>query len=203
VQSFALREAILSAPIMMSLRLSAAGFADVEVQERPRWRACERAMWETAVASTLAATPRSAPSATRACAPWTPSPAPPRHGCRDRPLTVLPRLIYVKTPAPDREPRLAQLLARIRDEGGVSYQHFSDPAELQQLVENDLAVPGGRVGRLSITQAWRAAAWLAGNLSDEQLLAQNILFFAATGKNPAGAAFVHIGGSRVWVRQKP
>jgi predicted ATPase len=52
----------------------------------------------------------------------------------------LPRLIYVKSPAPDREPRLAALLARIRDEGGVSYQHFSDPAELRQLVENDLAV---------------------------------------------------------------
>ena len=32
------------------------------------------------------------------------------------------------------------MLARIRDEGEVSYQHFSDPAELQQLVENDLAV---------------------------------------------------------------
>ena len=30
--------------------LSAAGFADVEVRERPRWRACERAMWEAAVA---------------------------------------------------------------------------------------------------------------------------------------------------------
>jgi predicted ATPase len=52
----------------------------------------------------------------------------------------LPRLIYVKGPAPDREPRLAALLARIRDEGGVSYQHFADPAGLQQLVENDLAV---------------------------------------------------------------
>jgi len=52
----------------------------------------------------------------------------------------LPRLIYVKSPAPDREPRLAALLARIRDDGGVSYQRFSDPAELQRLVENDLAV---------------------------------------------------------------
>jgi hypothetical protein len=52
----------------------------------------------------------------------------------------LPRLIYVKTPAPDREPRLAEMLARIRDEGDVSYQRFSDPAELQQLVGNDLAV---------------------------------------------------------------
>ncbi len=52
----------------------------------------------------------------------------------------LPRLIYVKSPAPGREPRLAQMLARIRDEGGVSYQHFSDAGELQPLVENDLAV---------------------------------------------------------------
>src|ERR1700742_2472931 len=45
----------------------------------------------------------------------------------------LPRLIYVKSPAPDREPRLTELLARIQDEGGVSYQHFSDPAELRQV----------------------------------------------------------------------
>src|SRR5215470_6969018 len=52
----------------------------------------------------------------------------------------LPRLLYVKGPAPDRETRLAALLDRIRDEGGVSYQHFSDPAGLQQQVENDLAV---------------------------------------------------------------
>jgi predicted ATPase len=52
----------------------------------------------------------------------------------------LPRLIYVKAPAPDREPRLAEMLARIRDEGGVSYKAFADPAELQQLVEDDLAV---------------------------------------------------------------
>jgi predicted ATPase len=52
----------------------------------------------------------------------------------------LPRLIYVRSPAPDREPRLTELLARIRNEGGVSYQHFSAAPELQQLVENDLAV---------------------------------------------------------------
>jgi len=52
----------------------------------------------------------------------------------------LPRLIYVKSPAPDRGPRLAEMLARIRDDGGVSYQCFSDPAELQQLVQDDLAV---------------------------------------------------------------
>jgi predicted ATPase len=52
----------------------------------------------------------------------------------------LPRLIYVKSPAADRDPRLTQMLARIQDEAEVSYRHFSEPAELQQLVENDLAV---------------------------------------------------------------
>src|SRR6201986_3429737 len=53
----------------------------------------------------------------------------------------LPRLLYVKTPAPDREPGLAEMLARIKNEGDVSYQRFTDAAELQRLVENDLAVP--------------------------------------------------------------
>jgi predicted ATPase len=51
----------------------------------------------------------------------------------------MPRLIYVKSPAGGRDPRLAQLLSRIRD-GGVSYQHFTDATDLQRLVENDLAV---------------------------------------------------------------
>ena len=68
----------------------------------------------------------------------------------------LPRLIYVKGPAPDREPRLAELLARIQDEGGVSYQHFSAAAELQQLVENDLAVLLSE--RFEITRPGQAAA---------------------------------------------
>jgi predicted ATPase len=52
----------------------------------------------------------------------------------------LPQLLYVKGPAPERESRLAAMLAQIRNVGGTSYQHFSDPAELQGLVENDLAV---------------------------------------------------------------
>jgi hypothetical protein len=52
----------------------------------------------------------------------------------------LPRLVYVKSPAPERDPRLTQMLARIKDEAEVSYQHFSGAAELQQKVENDLAV---------------------------------------------------------------
>jgi predicted ATPase len=52
----------------------------------------------------------------------------------------LPRLLYVKAPAPEREPRLADLLARIKDEASVSYRHFRTAAELGRLVRDDLAV---------------------------------------------------------------
>ena len=51
----------------------------------------------------------------------------------------LPRLLYVKSPAPEREPRLAKMLDRIKEAADVSYQHFSTAADLQCLVENDLA----------------------------------------------------------------
>jgi len=52
----------------------------------------------------------------------------------------LPRLLYVKTPAPGREPRLADLLARIQEEASASYRNFRTPAELDRLVRDDLAV---------------------------------------------------------------
>ena len=52
----------------------------------------------------------------------------------------LPRLLYVKAPALDREPRLADLLARIREEASASYRHFGTSAELGRLVRDDLAV---------------------------------------------------------------
>jgi hypothetical protein len=51
----------------------------------------------------------------------------------------LPRLVYVKGPAPDREPRLAELLVRITDEASISYRRFRTPAELGRLVRDDLA----------------------------------------------------------------
>jgi hypothetical protein len=51
-----------------------------------------------------------------------------------------PRLLYVKQPAPEREPRLGDLLSRIEAENGVSYKLFSTAAQLQELVEDDVAV---------------------------------------------------------------
>src|ERR1700756_5963545 len=53
---------------------------------------------------------------------------------------VLPRLIYVKSPAAGREPRLTELLARIEAEGVVSYRPFKDADELASLVADDLAL---------------------------------------------------------------
>ena len=53
---------------------------------------------------------------------------------------ALPRLLYVKAPAADRDPRLADLLARIQDDASASYRHFGTPAELGRLVRDDLAV---------------------------------------------------------------
>jgi predicted ATPase len=50
-----------------------------------------------------------------------------------------PRLIYIKTPASEREPRLQALLDRIRTEDAASYQKFATPEELRERIANDLA----------------------------------------------------------------
>jgi predicted ATPase len=72
----------------------------------------------------------------------------------------MPRLIYVKSPAGEREPRLAEFLARIKADDSVSYQRFSDPAELQRLVEDDLAVLLSE--RFELTRGPDGAATSAG-----------------------------------------
>src|SRR5512143_3628938 len=51
-----------------------------------------------------------------------------------------PKLIYIKAPAPEREPRLKELLERIRGDDRVSYKPFSTSDELRDLIENDLAM---------------------------------------------------------------
>ena len=50
-----------------------------------------------------------------------------------------PKLIYVKTPAPDRETRLKDLLDRIKADN-VSYKYFTSIDELHDSIENDLAM---------------------------------------------------------------
>jgi len=51
-----------------------------------------------------------------------------------------PKLVYIKTPAPNREPGLSKLIARIQRDDRSSYRPFSDPDELRSLVADDLAV---------------------------------------------------------------
>jgi predicted ATPase len=51
----------------------------------------------------------------------------------------LPRLIYVREPGADRQPRLAELLDRVRTDDRASYKAFSTPNELRRLLEADLA----------------------------------------------------------------
>ncbi len=51
-----------------------------------------------------------------------------------------PKLIYLKMPAPERQPRLDKLIARIQRDDGVSYRPFSTADELRTLVADDLAV---------------------------------------------------------------
>jgi predicted ATPase/class 3 adenylate cyclase len=51
-----------------------------------------------------------------------------------------PMLLYLKRPAPDREPRLAAMIEGIRAAGAVSYRVFATPRELERLLADDLAV---------------------------------------------------------------
>lgn len=51
----------------------------------------------------------------------------------------LPLLIYIREPSPEREPRLKELLADIRDDDRTSYKSFSTPEELEELIVADLA----------------------------------------------------------------
>jgi predicted ATPase/Tfp pilus assembly protein PilF len=61
----------------------------------------------------------------------------------------MPRLLYIKNPAPGREPALTRMLGQIRNENGSSYKHFATPDELRELVENDLV--------LLLTESFEAA----------------------------------------------
>jgi predicted ATPase len=67
----------------------------------------------------------------------------------------IPRLLYVKTPAPEQEPRLAAMIADLQTDGTDSYRSFRSPRELGRLVRDDLALllserfttPGGPADR--------------------------------------------------------
>ncbi|WP_210506422.1 DUF4062 domain-containing protein [Naasia sp. SYSU D00057] len=51
----------------------------------------------------------------------------------------MPRLMYIKETTGEREPRLVELLDRIRTDDMASFKYFADPAELADLLVTDLA----------------------------------------------------------------
>ena len=51
-----------------------------------------------------------------------------------------PMLLYLKRPAPDREPGLTAMIDSIRAAGATSYRHFATARELERLLVDDLAV---------------------------------------------------------------
>lgn len=64
---------------------------------------------------------------------------------------ALPKLIYIKSPAPNREPVLNQLLRDIKNDSGVSYKYFSTSEDLRELIANDLA--------LLLTERFEQSGW--------------------------------------------
>ena len=52
----------------------------------------------------------------------------------------IPRLLYVKRPAPDREPGLTAMIDELQTKGTDSYRSFATPRELGRLVRDDLAL---------------------------------------------------------------
>jgi len=50
-----------------------------------------------------------------------------------------PKLVYVLSPAPDRDPRLSEMLHRIQSDG-LSYRGFGGSEELATLIADDLAL---------------------------------------------------------------
>jgi predicted ATPase len=53
---------------------------------------------------------------------------------------TLPRLLYLKKPAPQREARLTAMLDQLQRDGSESYRPFTTADELAQLVRDDLAL---------------------------------------------------------------
>jgi predicted ATPase len=52
----------------------------------------------------------------------------------------IPRLLYVKAPAAEREPRLTAMIEELQAEGSDSYRSFRSSRELGRLVRDDLAL---------------------------------------------------------------
>jgi predicted ATPase len=52
----------------------------------------------------------------------------------------MPKLLYVKEPAPERQDRLRELLRRIQDDDAATYKRFTSTEQLEHLLADDLMV---------------------------------------------------------------
>ena len=52
----------------------------------------------------------------------------------------MPRLLYIKTPAPEREAGLSAMIGKLQNEGTSAYKSFRSLRELGRLVRDDLAI---------------------------------------------------------------
>src|SRR5262245_6273805 len=69
------------------------------------------------------------------------APGSPVSGLEDEFLAAAdkPRLVYIRSPAPERDPRLVEMLHRM-ESSGLSYHTFAHPRDLARLVADDLAI---------------------------------------------------------------
>jgi len=72
----------------------------------------------------------------------------------------LPCLVYIKEPAPRRDPRLSELLARLQREDRVSYKCFETAEQLADLVTDDLALLLAERFEADARPGDRATPWL-------------------------------------------
>ncbi len=79
-----------------------------------------------------------------------------------------PKLIYVKH-AEERQPELRKLLQDVQNSDTACYQKFSDAAELQQLIENDLSVLMSEIFQNALFEHQSNAALGPGDLKIDAL----------------------------------
>jgi predicted ATPase len=107
-----------------------------------------------------------------------------------------PRLLYLKSPAPEREGRLSELIERMQSEDSASYRLFETPAELARLVQDDLAILLSE--RFEATHA-RPAAAPATEQPSRSLSSPPLLLTPTVGRDRDIAAVAELlrGGTRL------
>jgi predicted ATPase len=107
-----------------------------------------------------------------------------------------PRLLYLKSPAPEREGRLSELIERMQSDDSASYRLFETPAELARLVQDDLAILLSE--RFEATHA-RPAAAPATEQRSRSLSSPPLLLTPTVGRDRDIAAVAELlrGGTRL------